>query len=36
MSLYGVCKDTVMVGDCERVGSVVDAVNIAYFVGKSL
>jgi hypothetical protein len=36
MSLYGVCKDTVMVGDCERVGSVIDAVNIAYFVGKSL
>lgn len=33
---YKVCKDTVMIGDCDRVGSIVDAVNVAYFVGKSL
>ncbi len=36
MELYGNCVDTVTVGDCERPGAVVDAVNEAYFVGKSL
>jgi pyruvate/2-oxoglutarate dehydrogenase complex dihydrolipoamide dehydrogenase (E3) component len=33
--LYGICADTVMCGDCEKVGAVIDAVNLAYFVGKS-
>lgn len=35
-ALYGICADTVLIGDCERPGAVVDAVNQAYFVGKSL
>lgn len=36
LGLYGICADTVMIGDCERAGAVIDAVNEAYFVGKSL
>ncbi|MBO4358769.1 MAG: hypothetical protein J5796_03100, partial [Erysipelotrichaceae bacterium] len=26
---YGIVKDTVYVGDCERVGTLADAMNIA-------
>lgn len=33
---YKLCKDTVTVGDCDRVGSIIDAVNGAYFIGKTL
>lgn len=36
LDFYKLCHDTVMVGDCDKVGSIVDAVNNAYFVGKSL
>lgn len=32
---YRICHDTVSVGDCDRVGSIIDAVNLAYFIGKS-
>ena len=32
---YGAVDDTIMIGDCERVASLVDHVNIAYFVGKN-
>ena len=32
---YGIVKDTIMVGDCERVGSLVDHINLAYFVGRN-
>lgn len=34
--LYKLCKDTVSIGDCDRVGCIIDAVNQAYFVGKAL
>lgn len=32
---YGVVSDTIMIGDCEKVGSLVDHVNLAYFVGNN-
>lgn len=32
---YDLCYDTVSVGDCDHVGSIIDAVNLAYFIGKS-
>ena len=34
-SLYGITPDTCMVGDCERVGALVDAINLAYFIGHT-
>lgn len=36
MELYSLCKDTCVVGDCERVGSIIDCTNNGYFVGRSL
>lgn len=33
---YGICCDTTMIGDCERCGAVIDAVNLAYFVGHNI
>lgn len=33
--LYGVIDDTMVVGDVERPGAIIDAINIAYFVGKN-
>ena len=35
-SFYGITPETSVIGDCERVGAIVDAVNIAYFAGHNL
>lgn len=34
-ALYGICRDTVTIGDADKIGSVIDATNVAYFVGKN-
>ena len=34
-NLYGVIDDTITVGDAERPGAIIDAINIAYFVGRN-
>lgn len=34
-SLYGIADDTITVGDAERCGAIIDAINIAYFVGHN-
>ena len=34
-NLYGIIGDTVVAGDCDRVGTVTDAVNLAYYLGKN-
>ncbi|MBQ1877622.1 MAG: FAD-dependent oxidoreductase [Erysipelotrichaceae bacterium] len=34
-NLYGIIRDTVVAGDCDRVGTVCDAVNLAYYLGKN-
>ncbi len=36
LEYYGLCKDTCVVGDCERVGSIIDCTNNGYFIGRSL
>ncbi len=35
-SLYGIVPDTYYVGDCERVATVAEAVNNAYFIGANV
>ena len=35
-SLYGIADETMMSGDCDRVGQVVNAVNDAYFIAANL
>lgn len=35
-SLYGIVDETMMIGDCEKVGQVVGAVNEAYFIAANL
>ena len=34
-SLYGIVDDTITIGDAERPGALIDAINIAYFVGRN-
>ncbi|MBQ4252399.1 MAG: FAD-dependent oxidoreductase, partial [Erysipelotrichaceae bacterium] len=34
-NLFGIISDTVVAGDCDRVGTVCDAVNLAYYLGKN-
>ena len=35
-SLYGIVPHTYYVGDCERVATVAEAVNNAYFIGANV
>ncbi len=35
-SLYGIADETMMFGDCEKVGQVIHAVNDAYFIGSNI
>lgn len=35
-SFYGITPETYIVGDCERVGTVCEATNYAYFIGANL
>ena len=35
-SFYNIVSDTYIVGDCERVGTVCEATNYAYFIGTNL
>lgn len=34
--LYGVADETMMFGDCEKVGQVVHATNDAYFIAANI
>ncbi len=36
MSLYGYGTETMMIGDCEKVGQVINAVNDAYFIAVNI
>ena len=35
-SFYGITPDTAMIGDCDRIGKVLEATNDAYFIGENL
>jgi pyruvate/2-oxoglutarate dehydrogenase complex dihydrolipoamide dehydrogenase (E3) component len=35
-SFYGITPDTAMIGDCDRVGKVLEATNDAYFIAANL
>jgi NADH dehydrogenase FAD-containing subunit len=35
-SFYGITPETAMIGDCDRVGKVLEATNDAYFIAANL
>lgn len=35
-SLYGIADETMMMGDCEKVGQVINATNDAYFIAANI
>lgn len=35
MAFYGICPETAMVGDCNRVAKILEATNEGYFLGAT-
>ena len=36
MAFYGICPETAMVGDCNRVAKILEATNEGYFLGATV